>query len=187
MAKKPELPELSATASIKLMKDIFKNKKTLTPKDLRPGKMLTYFYNAKDKSNTYDKTPLVFVLRRNKTHTLGLNIHWLPFPLRQVLIKKILGTNSNKKNIKAKKPLEFSYKNLKPFLKRLGYAPVIRLYINKRISKKGVIVPDDMLLQAARIKSETFTQGKVSAETMYRKAIKGNINYRKSRFTNRSS
>jgi hypothetical protein len=64
------------------------------------------------------------VLKSNKSHMLGLNFHWLPMPLRVLLIKKII--RLNKQNIKNKVPLEFSYRTLKPFLKKLGYAPCIR-------------------------------------------------------------
>jgi hypothetical protein len=181
MAVKKQLPELSASQSIKKMKELFKGKKKLVLKDFTPGRMLTFFYNAKDKTQTFDKTPLVFVLRRNKTHTLGINMHWSPYPLRQTLIKKILTSGKNRSNIKKGLPIVFSYKDLKPFLKRIGFAPIIRLYINNRISSSGVVIPDDEMMTATRIKSETFTQGRVSAEKLYKKAIQGNKKYRKNR------
>lgn len=177
---KNEVKEMSPTQSVKYVKDLLKTKqKKLTPKDFEPGNILMYFYDAKDKTQTYDRTPLTFVLRRNKTHTMSLNLHWAPMPLRVVLVKKIISVN--KKNIKAGKRMEFDYKALRPFLKKIGFAPVVRLYINKRISKKGVVVPQDQFMNIARTKTETFTQGKVSAEKLYRKAIEGNKKYRSTR------
>jgi hypothetical protein len=157
---------------------LFKDKVEIK-KSLIPGNLLFYFYDAKDKEQTYDKTPLVLVLRRSKGYTLGLNFHWLPMPLRILLVKKIL--SMNKKNIKNNKPLDFNYKDLKPFLKKLGYAPCIRLYITSRISSKGVLIPSSSLMEATKIKSETFTKGKYSAEQLYKKALKGNKKYRSSR------
>ena len=178
MAK--DVKELSPTQSIKYVKSLLKTgTKQLKPKDFLPGSLLMYYYNAADKSQTYDRTPLVMVLRRNKTHTLGINVHWAPVPMRVILVKKIISLN--KKNIREGKLMEFDYKTLKPFLKRIGFSPVIRLYINNRISKKGVVVPQDQFMNIARTKTESFTNGKISAEELYKKAIKGNKKYRTTR------
>ena len=76
----------------------------------------------------------------------------------------------NEKNIKNNKPLEFSYMQLRPMLKSLGYAPCIRLYINKRISGTGVVIPPERLMEVARLKTETFTAGKFSASQMFQRA-----------------
>ncbi len=177
---KDEVKELSPSQSMKYVKGLLKDStRTLKNNDFKPGSILMYFYDAKDKEQTYDRTPLTFVLRRNKTHTLSLNLHWAPMPMRVILVKKIISLN--RKNIKEGKPLEFDYKTLKPFLKRIGFAPVIRLYINKRISKKGVVVPADQFMNIARTKTETFTKGKHSAEELYKRAIKKSKSYRKTR------
>jgi hypothetical protein len=85
--------------------------------------------------------------------------------MRINLIKHII--RSNEKNIKNGLPLEFSYDELKPMLRGLGYAPCIRLYINKRISSTGVVIPPDRLVEVARLRTETFTNGKYSAEQLY--------------------
>lgn len=139
-------------------------------KDLKPGHLIFTLYDAKDKTQTYDRTPLVLILKRTKRHTLGLNFHWIPFSMRVNLIKHIL--KMNEANIRQRKPLKFSYIELKPMLKSLGYAPCIRLYINKRFSKQGVVLPSYRLMEVARLKTETFTKGKYSAAQMYQMARK---------------
>lgn len=171
--------EMSPTQSIKYVQGLLKNKKNFKNTDFIPGKILMYMYNAKDKEMTYDRTPLVLVLKRNNSHSLCVNLHWAPMPLRVVLVKKIISLN--KRNIKENRPLQFDYGQLKPFLKRIGFAPVIRLYINKRISSSGVVVPPDQFMNIARTKTETFTKGKYSAEELYLKALKGNKKYRATR------
>lgn len=168
MAKK--IKELSPTQSYKKVKELLKERKKMTKKDMIPGNLIFTFYNAKYKENTYDRTPLVLLLKRNGTHTLGLNFHWIPMSMRINLIKHII--RLNEKNIKANKPLEFSYNQLKPMLKTLGYAPCIRMYINKRFSSTGVVIPPDRLIEVARLKTETFTKGKYSAEQLYKMARK---------------
>lgn len=172
--------ELTASQSMKKVKDLLKDKSLrISRSKLVPGQLYFCFYDAKDKEMTYDKTPMVFLLRKNKTHTLGINFHWAPMPLRILLVKQIIKMNKN--NIKLNKPLEFSYNDLKPFLKKIGFSPIIRLYINKRISSSVTVVPPSEFMNAARLKSETFTKGKMSAEQLYKKAIQGNKSYRKNR------
>lgn len=180
LMSKEEAKGLSASESIKFVKNMLKTKsRKLTLKDFEPGSLLMYRYNAKDKSQSFDATPLVLVLKRSRGYLLGVNFHWAPIPLRVILVKKILQMNT--KNIKAGKKLEFDYKTLKPFLKKIGFAPVIRLYIKNRISETGVIIPPEHLMNAARTKSETFTNGKISAEELYKRAILKNRQYRSTR------
>jgi len=180
MAIKELEKPLTAKESMNLMKKLMvTNKKTLSNKDFVPGKILTFMYDAKDKSETFDKTPLVMVLIRGKTHTLAINFHWAPIPLRIILVKKIIQLNS--KNIKMKRPLTFDYKQLKPFLKKIGFSPIIRMYINKRISPFGIVIPDDQIMNAAKIKSETFVHGKVDSDTLYKIALQKNKKYRTER------
>lgn len=182
LMSKEEMKSLSAKDSFKIVKEMLKTRtKKLTLKDFVPGSLLMYKYNAKNREETFDATPLVMVLKTSRRYVLGINFHWLPIPLRVVLVKKILYMPINIRNIKNGKPLEFSYKELKPFLKKVGYGPVIRLYIKNRISEMGVVIPPEDLMIAARLKTETFTQGRVSAETLYKKALQGNKTYRQTR------
>lgn len=180
LMSKEEARGLSAAESIKFVTDLLKTKKRkMTLKDFEPGSLLMYNYNAKNKEETYDVTPLVMVLKYSRRYVLGINFHWAPIPLRIILVKKILQTNV--KNIKAGKKLDFNYKTLKPFLKRIGFSPIIRLYLKNRISETGVVIPPEYLMSAARTKSETFTKGRISAEELYKRAIQGNKKYRQTR------
>ena len=138
------------------------------PQDFTVGSMLFYRYDAKDKENVYDKSPLVIVLRKSRGYMLGLNVHWTPIPLRIILLKYILQMNKN--NIRSNAPLHISYSVLKPLINQLNLGPVIRLYIFGRISRRGLVVPPSMWLSAAKLKSESFTNGQ-SAESLYKKAL----------------
>lgn len=160
--------ELTPAESVKMVKKLVSEKKKITKKDWIPGNLIFTYYLAKDMSATYDRTPLVLLLKVGKTHTLGLNFHWIPMSMRLNLIKTIL--QMNKRNIAENKPLQFSYEQLKPMLKSLGYAPCIRLYINHRFRSSGTVIPPDRLLEVARLKSETFTKGKYSAAQLFQMA-----------------
>jgi len=165
-----KIKELSIPQSNKAIKELIKEKRRLRNRDFVPGNIIFTSYNAKDKSQTFDKTPLMMVLRRNGTHTLGLNFHWAPLSMRINLIKIIVQMNA--KNIQNNKPLEFNYKQIRPLLKQLGYAPIIRLYINKRISSVGVVLPPERLMEAARLRTESFTNGRYTAGQMIQMARK---------------
>lgn len=163
--------ELSKKDSDVKVKDLLKQRIKLQARyHMQPGNLLFTSYNAKDKTQTYDKTPLILILRRGSKYTLGLNFHWLPIQKRIFLIGEIL--KMNKRNIKEGKPLDFNYLDLKPMLKQLGYAPCIRLYINSRLGKIGVVVPPDRLTEVSRVKAESFTNGKYSANQLYKMALK---------------
>jgi len=165
-----KIKELTPTQSFQKVKELLKTKTKLTKKNFVPGSLLMYFYDAKDKDKIYDRTPLVLILKNGTRHTLGLNFHWLPIKMRLKLIRAIF--RLNKDNIIKQKPLELKYLILKPMLKKLGYAPCIRLYINSRISSNIVTIPQERLVEIASLKSETFTQGRYSAEQLYSMARK---------------
>jgi len=57
-------------------------------------------------------------------------------------------------------------------LKGLGYAPCIRLYINSRMGRVGVVIPPERLLEVSKLKTESFTNGKYSAAQLYNMAKK---------------
>lgn len=165
-----KIPELSIKDSLETVKGLLKRKRKIVSKDLKPGHLIFTSYNAKDKSVTYDKTPLVLILKRSRGYTLGLNFHWLPVSLRMNLVKHIL--DKNKANIRQRKAFKFSYGDFKPLLKSLRYAPCIRLYINSRFGKQGVMIPGYKLMEIARLRTETFTNGKYSASQLYMMARK---------------
>lgn len=147
-------------------RELIKSKHKLHNKDFKAGNTLFLGYNAKHKQQTFDRTPLVMILRRSNRYTLGLNFHWLPYSMRETLVFQIM--RLNKDNINNGKPIEFSYDKLKPFLKRFGYAPCIRLYINARYTKSGVVIPPTKLPSVAKMRTETFVQGKRSSTDIFK-------------------
>lgn len=169
--------ELSKKESNLKVQDLLKERINLQSKHFQPGNVIFSSYNAKDKTQTYDKTPLALILRRGQKYTLVLNFHWVPLKMRITLIKHIIALNKN--NIKKNKLMEFNYAQIRPMLKTLGYAPCIRLYINGRMGKVGVVIPPERLIEIARLRAETFTNGQYSAKELYDKARKSRNKIRK--------
>lgn len=160
-----KIKELSPSESLQMVKDLLKRKRSITGKVLKPGHLFFAIYDAKDKTQTYDRTPFILILRRNNSHTLGLAFHWIPLSMRINLILLIMKLNEY--NIRERKVLKFDYKQLRPLLKSLGYAPCIRMYINSRFSSTGVVIPSHQMMEVARLKTETFTNGKFSAQQLF--------------------
>ena len=161
------LQELNVKDSIRQVQKLLKNKRGLKRSDFVPGNILFMRYSAKYKNLIYDKTPLVLLLKVGSVHTLGLNFHWLPFNKRKALIRIIIGMNID--NLRKNKPLKFTYGDLKPYLKYIGFVSCVRLYINSRISRTGVVIPPDRILDVAIINTKAITNGR-PAEYYFRLA-----------------
>jgi len=171
--------EFTTSQSIKLVKSMLKDNSYKKQRDkLQIGDLFFGVYDAKNKDEVYNKRPFVLLLKKNSKHMLGIAFSWAPLPLRVILVKKIL--QMNKRNIKEGKALEFSYKDLKPFLKKIGFAPVVRKYIISRMSSNVVLIPSEHLMTAARLQTAVFTDGK-RAEELYKRALAGNKKYRSTR------
>lgn len=162
-----EIKQLTPQESLRKVRKLLKTKKTITKKDFHIGNILLFQYTAKDKTKPYDRLPFVLVLMENESHMLGLNFHWIPFRMRMWLIHYIIKVN--KQNIRDGKRLVFTYRKVKPLLKKLKYAPCIRLYIKKRISKKGVAIPIERMIEIATLKMDMITG--IKEEDLYRSLI----------------
>ena len=149
-----------------MMKKLVKKPTKLKASDFTPGNMVFFTYRAKYDQNPYDMSPLILVLRRSKKYTLGLNINWVPPKLRERLMDFIL--KGNKKNVEQNKPLSLSYDMIKNYIMRMG-APAIRLYLNNRISPKGVVIPHYYYYKVVSLRSENFIG--ISADKAWALAI----------------
>ena len=63
------------------------------------GRLNMFFYSPKhkDKLPYYDRFPLVLPLERYRGGFMGINMHYLPIPLRTILIDKLYEFSSNDK------------------------------------------------------------------------------------------
>ena len=160
--------ELTPKESIEMMKNLMKTSKVNIQNELKPGNLVTFMYDAKDKTQIYDKTPFVMVLSTTSKYLLGVNFHWLPVTRRAILVDYIL--KKNQINIRKKQPLQISYKDIRMAIKNIGAFPVVRLYIRARMSPQGVKVPDELIMTAAKMRTETFTAGKANSTTLWSRA-----------------
>lgn len=62
-----------------------------------PGEMYMFFYDAKHKDTLpyWDRFPLVFPFKKLPDGFLGLNMHYLPYQLRIILLDRLMEFRSN--------------------------------------------------------------------------------------------
>ena len=155
--------------ALKMFRELVKTQvKSFKKQDFNNGNMMSFSYNAKDKTKAWDKNPLVLILKSSKSYMLGLNFHWVPKKIRYVLLSYIFKLNV--KNIKEGKPLEVNYKQIKNLIIKLKLVAVVRLYIVNRISKKGIIIPQKYMRKAIDLPSENFIG--ITAEQAYSLMVK---------------
>jgi len=151
-----KIPEHSVKESLKIANELLKKRRKFNPRDFVPGRVFLGRYTPKHKDLVHDKRPLVLILRVNSVHTLGLNLHWIPYTFRIKLVRTILEKNKN--NILKGKSIDFKYTDLRPLLKNPGYRKCVRLYCNVGFSKFGVLVPPEHLLDMARLNAAIFSR-----------------------------
>lgn len=164
----------------KLLNDLANKKLTfLKASDVGPGNLVYFQYKAKgaedDPEFVYDKTPFSFFIQSHQStisssKVLGINLHWLPKPLRKTIMNAIIKIGRN--DIKRGKIPIIQYSTLKPILKNTGAMYAVRLYIKNRISSKGIVVPPDLFIKTAEhVPPEQITHG-YSAEQIFSMALK---------------
>ena len=135
---------------IKDWKRKYSDKKSIDK--FKEGSLLTFTYDALDKTHKFDKKPLIVCLgfakprgkiKANK-YIYGLNLHWLP-ESRRVLLASLVVEMLKQKNGK------LDYNDIKPLIKQFEGSPILRMYVVRRISQKIIKMPEDVYLRAASI------------------------------------
>ena len=78
---------------------ILKNDPGAAKSTIIPGNMYLFAYDAKNKDTLpyWDKFPLVFPFKAVKGGFYGLNLHYLPYRLRAILMDRLLQFKNNSK------------------------------------------------------------------------------------------
>ena len=102
--------------------------------NLRVGSIYMYVYDPKTKKQLpyYDRLPLMIVLNYNTKSFVGLNLHYLPMRMRELLLQNMLDLVNNTKYDRTTRMLATydilksarRYKYIKPCVKRYLYSHV---------------------------------------------------------------
>lgn len=101
------------------------------------GGMYLYGYDPKFKKELpyYDKFPLIFLIEEVKGGFLGLNLHYLPYRQRAVLMDALYGLVSDQR-YNEKTTLKLSYNILKSAAKYRFFKPCIKKYLNNHVKTR---------------------------------------------------
>ena len=146
-AKKGMLPRMS-NDSIKWFRDQAKKTKISDSGLIREntdrlknraaiGEMVFFFYDPKHKATLpyYDSFPLIFKIEEYNDSFLGINLHYLPIPLRAKLMDALYDLTTNKK-LNEKTRLEISYGILKSAAKYKYFKPCIKKYLKAHVRSR---------------------------------------------------
>ena len=105
------------------------------------GQMYMYYYDAKHKATLpyFDRFPLVFPFKKVKGGFYGLNMHYLPLPLRAKLMDALYGTASNTRFDESTR-LKISYQMLESAAKYKEFQPCIKRYLTSQVKSRFMYI-----------------------------------------------
>jgi hypothetical protein len=94
------------------------------------GKLYMYFYDPKTKADLpyYDRFPLVFPFRAHPDGFIGLNMHYLPYQLRIVLLDRLMMFKSNSR-MDATTKLKYTWATIDSVSKFAAAQPCVKQYL----------------------------------------------------------
>ena len=134
-------------------------------KTIRIGDMIHFLYDAKykDKLPYWDKIPLVFPITIYNNGFLGINLHYLPVPLRIKLLDALISNlekSVNKGKYTERRYLEINYAILQQVAKSSLYSVCIKRYLTTHIKStiikvSGQYWEDVALLPTAKFEKQS--------------------------------
>lgn len=130
-------------SNINIKKDLLSDRSIIVSK-LQIGSMFMYLYDAKtkDKLPYYDMFPLTIVLDYDEVGFIGLNLHYLPIKLRELLLRNLLDLVNNNKYDRTTRIMA-TYKLLKSSSKFRHMKPCVKRYYFANIKSRILKVPPE--------------------------------------------
>ena len=122
------------------------------------GGMYMYEYMAKGRKTLpyYDRMPLIFPFKMIKGGFYGLNMHYLPLPLRAKLMDALYETTNNK-NYDETTKLKINYQILSKASKFEPFKPCVKRYLTSQVQSKFMYVYPSEWDIALFLPTERFT------------------------------
>ena len=122
------------------------------------GGMYMYEYMAKGRKTLpyYDRMPLIFPFKMVKGGFYGLNMHYLPLPLRAKLMDALYETTNNKAYDETTK-LKINYQILSKAAKFEPFKPCVKRYLTSQVQSRFMYVYPSEWDIALFLPTERFT------------------------------
>lgn len=135
---------------------LHRNSGTNTTK-IVPGSLYMFFYDPKGKDTLphYDRFPMVFPFRKTETGFIGLNMHYLPYRLRVVLLDNLLRFKTGKdENAR----LRYSWNLLQGISKHRLVQPCVKQYLTEHVQSQIKLISPDHWTTAMMMPVESFVK-----------------------------
>ena len=129
----------------------------------KPGEMYLFNYNPLNKSKLpyYDTFPLIFIIDNYSDGFLGMNLHYLPIPLRERLFLNLLTYATGDPDSESETTrLKITYDILNKTSKLRFFRPCIKRYKYNRIDSRLLRVPSKDWLVAMYLPIDRFQKRK---------------------------
>lgn len=105
------------------------------------GQMYMFYYDPKykDQLEYYDRFPLVFPFRRVPGGFFGLNLHYLPLPLRARLMDGLYDYANNTRYDESTK-IKLNYSLLQSVSKLKFFEPCVKHYLDEHVRSKFMYI-----------------------------------------------
>lgn len=130
----------------------------------RMGDMYMFYYDAKHKDTLpyYDQFPLIIMVEKAPKGFYGINVHYLPLPLRAKFFDALLETATDDKYDEGTR-LRTRYRMIKNVQKLKYFKPCFKHYLTSQVDSRIVkIQPTEwevaMFMPVQRFKGATATQ-----------------------------
>jgi len=113
---------------------IMKSDPSMMKASVMPGNLYMFFYDAKHKDTLpyWDKFPLVFPYKKTPGGFIGLNMHYLPYQLRVVLLDRLMQFQTNDK-MDATTKIRYSWDLINGVSKYKAAEPCIKQYLDEHV------------------------------------------------------
>tara|TARA_B100000287_G_scaffold433481_1_gene495317 strand:+ start:327 stop:1145 length:819 start_codon:yes stop_codon:yes gene_type:complete len=134
----------------------------------KPGELFLFNYNPTNKSKLpyYDTFPLVFIIENYTDGFLGMNLHYLPIPLRERLFLNLLpyatgDVDVSKEGLATDQTrIKLTYDLLNKTSKLRFFRPCVRRYKYNRIDSRLLKIPSADWMIAIYLPIERFVKKK---------------------------
>jgi len=106
------------------------------------GSMYMFFYDPKHRATLpyYDSFPLIIAVGPAPGGFYGLNLHYLPIPLRAKFLDELVGITNNSRYDESTK-FDMSYQYLKSTSSMKYFKPCYKHYLTKQVEGKLAYIP----------------------------------------------
>lgn len=142
---------------------ILRNDPSALKNQIAPGNLYMFFYEAKMKDTLpyWDRFPLVFPFRRVKGGFYGINLHYLPYKMRAILMDKLMSLKSNS-TLNDNTRLKMSWDLLNAASKFAAAKPCVKHYLNEQVRSQFIRVDPQDWSTALMLPVERFVGASVN-------------------------